>query len=216
MKTMVIGHIFSEQSAKEFHLSGGVKKAEESEPVIEGLSEKRQQSKENKSSIRWIDEWRVKEQVGVYSHVHAHTSIFKKSERIKGNRRATQLAHNVSTPFSVGGRPRGTLLNTQGRNSTALSAEILIIYLHWFRKAKQPDERTVKPPSRSLWLSQSTGRKGSWKIYSFWRQESDTSCVKTSPIAQNHHNMSAGGLIRFLIDAKGSAITSLDEIYSLK
>lgn len=56
-----------------------------------------------------------------------------------------QLAHNVLTLFSVGGRPRGMLPNTRGRNSTALSAEILIIDLHCFRKAKQPHERTMEP-----------------------------------------------------------------------
>lgn len=41
-----------EQSAKEFCLSGGVKKAEESEKVMEGSSAKRKKSEENKSSIR--------------------------------------------------------------------------------------------------------------------------------------------------------------------
>lgn len=79
------------------------------------------------------------------SHVHTHTYTYRESESIKGNRRVIRRAHNVSTLLSVGGRPRGELPNTQGGNSTALSAEILIIHLCCFRKAKQPDERTAEP-----------------------------------------------------------------------
>ena len=60
-----------------------------------------------------------------------------------------QLASNVSTPLSVGGRPEGVLPKAQGRNSTALSAEILIIDLRCFRKAKQPHEKTTEPGVRA-------------------------------------------------------------------
>lgn len=75
----------------------------------------------------------------------ARTHTSRERERIKGNRRVIQPAHNMSTLFSVGGRPRGKLPSTRGRNSTALSTEILIIHLRCFRKAKQAHERTVEP-----------------------------------------------------------------------
>lgn len=77
--------------------------------------------------------------------IHMCTPSLRESESIKRNRRVIQQAHNVSTQSSVGVRPRGTLPNTQGRDSKALSAEILIIHLHSFRKAKHPDEGAVEP-----------------------------------------------------------------------
>lgn len=72
----------------------------------------------------------------------------KKVRKSNGNGKL-QLAHNVSTAFSVGGRPRGGLPNTPGRNSAALSAEILIIDVRHFRKAKQPYEGNCGASSRS-------------------------------------------------------------------
>lgn len=50
-------------------------------------------------------------------------------------------------------------------------------------KAKQRYERTVEPRvlAYKLRLPQFMRWKGSWQIYSSWRQESEASCVKTSP-----------------------------------
>lgn len=45
-----------EQLAKAVHVSGGVLKAEETAKVIEGVSMKGKQSRENNISIRGLDE----------------------------------------------------------------------------------------------------------------------------------------------------------------
>ncbi len=156
--------------------------------------------------------WRSKCVCVCVCTVCVHTRTFRESERIKGNRRVIQRAHNVSTLFSVGGRPGGMLPNTRGRNSTALSAEILIIHLHCFRKAKQPDERTVEPWAGVVVVSVHEERFV--KDLLILLTGSRYFVCQNFPIAQNHHNVSARGVIRFLIDAKGSAITSLNEIYS--
>lgn len=73
--------------------------------------------------------------------------------RIRGNRGVVQPAQNMSTLFSVGGRPRGTAPNSRGGNSDALSTEVLAIHLRSLfgqgKKQQGPPGPELQP---ELWV----------------------------------------------------------------
>ena len=107
---------------------------------------------------------------------------YRESERIKGNRRVIQPAHNVSTLFSVGGRPRGKLPSTRGEEIQQLSQRKSSSYISAAlgkqnKLTRGPWSPELEPGLR---LSQFMRWKASWKIYSFWRQESNALCVQKS------------------------------------
>lgn len=58
----------------------------------------------------------------------------------EGRSEKGEHTHNVSTLLIVGGHPEGMLPNVQGTNPAPLSAEILVIDLCCFKKAKQARE----------------------------------------------------------------------------
>ena len=86
----------------------------------------------------------------------------------------------MSTLFSVGGRPGGTLPNTRGRNSTALSTEILIIISTALesKTTSAEDYGALGLGASAVFVSVHEVERNLGR--SFWRPESDTPHVKTS------------------------------------
>lgn len=163
MKTMVIAHFKGAASQRIPTLWGSLK---EIEKVIEGMSK----AKRELNTWNW---WIEGEGVSVCAHTH------RRELKEMGELHSELITCQHCSVWEVA---PGESCNTRGRNSTALSTEIHIIHLRCFRKAKQAGERAAEPPeleSPGCGCLSSWGGKGSWKIYSFWRQESDTSCVKT-------------------------------------
>ena len=164
---------------------------------MEGVSVKRKQSKGNKKfnmSNRWIEAEGVSGRVFVCAY-GLSGKMTESKEMVEFLGSLLMCQHCWVWEVARG----GTLCGTQGRNSTALSTETLIIHLHRFGKAKQPDKKTggLEPKLRS---TPSTRLKGSWKVYSFQRQESDAWCVEAKKAYKTQIFHLSRGLIRFLTD----------------